>query len=349
MRGCDFAWGVVPGRERELARALKACGFGFVVRYLSRDTTKVISRAEAEAYRAEGLLIVTVYEDTATWMLGGEAAGHAAAVLARDQLRMAGAPRHAPAYFADDFPITPGPQITEMNACLSAAALMLGGTETGIYGPLAAVKEAHPVRYRWQTVAWSNGVWAHDDNLRQFAVSGNTQGVQWDLDETMSPDFGQWDWGDPPKQPVPVTKPPRKHRVRKVAHAAGHAGKRAGKAAGNAVRAEPVLSSATLTALISGALAIASHHGVHIDPLTFKRILTAVVAVAGIGATIMSRPVRVGALATAMGTAATAATAFGLHVPVPWLSADMPIAALIAGLLVRGHVSPKSKGGKPVG
>ena len=124
MRGVDFAWGVVPGRERELAKALKAQGFGFVVRYLSQTTSKVITRAEAEAYHAEGLAIVTVYEDGATWMLGGAQAGTAAARLARQQLDAAGAPAHAPVYLADDFPVTPA-QMETVNACLAGAAVGL--------------------------------------------------------------------------------------------------------------------------------------------------------------------------------------------------------------------------------
>src|SRR5260370_14892397 len=106
MRGCDVAWGVIPGREREFARALKRRGFGFIVRYLCTDPSKRLSRAEVRAYKAEGIHIVTVYEDAADALLGGEPAGHAQAVAAKQQLAEAGAPAHAPVYFAADFPAT---------------------------------------------------------------------------------------------------------------------------------------------------------------------------------------------------------------------------------------------------
>jgi|GEM_PF-1336104 len=196
MRGVDFAWGVVPGRERELARALAAQGFGFVVRYLSAvDPTKNLTAAEVQAYRAEGLLIVTVYEDAATWMLGGSQAGTAAAETARRELAALGAPAHAPVYFADDFQITAG-QIAVIDACLDATAAVLTQARNGIYGPLAAVTQARHVAYRWQTAAWSAGQWLPGDNLRQYATGGVTDGVRWDLDEAMTPDFGQWEWAE---------------------------------------------------------------------------------------------------------------------------------------------------------
>ena len=198
MRGCDFAWGVIPGRERELARALKAQGFRFVVRYLSQTLSKVITRAEAEAYHAEGLAIVTVYEDGANWMLGGAAAGKAAAELAQRQLTAAGAPGHAPVYLADDFQVTPA-QFPALDACVAGAEQVHGKDQTGIYGPLAAVQDIH-ARYRWQTAAWSGGAWDPADDIRQYATGGTTLGVQWDLDESMAPDFGQWQWPQVPSR-----------------------------------------------------------------------------------------------------------------------------------------------------
>jgi len=173
--GCDFAWGVRPGTELHLARALRAAGFDFVIRYLSRDPSKNITAAEVKAYKAEGLGIVTVYEDAAAWMLGGAQAGTDAARLAKDQLRQVGAPEHAPVYFADDFQIS-AEQIPAIDACLDATAFVLTETDNGIYGPLAAVSKALHVRYRWQTVAWS-GAWWPADNIRQYAVTGNTAGV----------------------------------------------------------------------------------------------------------------------------------------------------------------------------
>lgn len=207
MKGCDWAWGVVPGRERELARALRAQGFRFVVRYLSSDPTKNLTRAEVAAYRAEGMDIVTVWEDAADAVLGGAAAGRYAAVTAKAQLALLGAPAHAPVYFAMDFQVTPD-QIAQADAYLDATAFVLTEELNGVYGSYTAVTQAKHVHYKWQTVAWSAGQWSPSDEIRQYAVSGVTDGAQWDLDEATVSDFGQWKWPAPPAREYDyVTRP----------------------------------------------------------------------------------------------------------------------------------------------
>jgi hypothetical protein len=332
-RGCDFAWGVKPGTERHLARALKRHGFHFVVRYLGRDPSKNITHAEVRAYKAEGLDIVTVYEDAATWMLGGAQAGTDAARLARDQLHAAGAPDHAPVYFADDFAVT-AQQLPALDACLNATAFVLSDQENGIYGPLAAVSKAEHVRYRWQTVAWSGGVWAPDDDIRQYAISGMTMGVQWDVDVSYGQDFGQWQWPGP----APHRKEKKVATVIKSTRRKLH----------HLIQSEPVLTSGGLAGVLGPAVAfLAKHAGLHLTTTQVHATLTIIVALTSAYAAARTTKPSVTLITGALATAATAATAFGLHMPPHLLGAEMPIAAMIVSLLVRSHVSPKSGGTVP--
>ena len=411
MRGCDFSWGVVPGRERELAKALKAQGFGFVVRYLSQTTSKVITRAEADAYHAEGLGIVTVYEDGAAWMTGGLQAGADAAALAQRQLAEAGAPGHAPVYLADDFQVTPA-QFDVLDACVAGAEQVHGKDQTGIYGPLAAVQDIR-ARYRWQTAAWSGGQWDGGDSIRQYATGGTTFGVQWDLDESRTADFGQWQWPQAPhvsdyittgkeslaqvaqahgtrtaviirltleydklfvphlasyidaenlNAPMPrgitlrvpgpaVVIEPKPRPVRKAAVAVRAATIRTGNATHAAIASEPALTAGGTAGILSAVLALFQHHlGLHLTVTEVNAAITTLVAWAGIVTTIDTRPVRVGVIATALATLATAVASFGIHLPPSVVGGEMPVAALIAALLVRSHVSPKSApGGTAVG
>jgi hypothetical protein len=72
--------------------------------------------------------------------------------------------------------------------------------------------------------------------------------------------------------------------------------------------------------------------------------LTILTALASAYSAIRTRPLRVPVLAGAAATVATAPAAFGLHVSPTWIGAEMPVVSLVAGLLLRMHVSPKLKG-----
>jgi hypothetical protein len=63
---------------------------------------------EVRAYREFLLHIVTVFEDSATELLGGDPAGRSMPLAAKQQLASLGAAEHAPVYFAADFPATGG-------------------------------------------------------------------------------------------------------------------------------------------------------------------------------------------------------------------------------------------------
>lgn len=338
MRGCDFAWGVVPGREHELAKALKREGFGFVVRYLSSDPSKNLTRAEVKAYKAVGLHIVTVFEDAAAALLGGRTTGRGMAVESKQQLATLGAPEHAPVYFAADFPVTPE-QMPALDAALDGTAFVLTEELNGIYGSYAAVSQARHVHYKWQTVAWSAGMWSPSDHIRQFATGGVTDRVQWDLDEAMVADFGQWIW---PKEKPLAPPAPKKHPVKRVAHKVKAAVKKTHAAAKHTVTHEPVVTGAGAAGGLAAFVAfIAAHLGLHLTATEMHYTLTALTALATLFAAVRTRPVAVTAIPGALATIAVAALAFHFRWPASVIATDTAMVAAGLSVVLRQGVSPK--------
>jgi len=143
-----------------------------------------------------------------------------------------------------------------------------------------------------------------------------------------------------------LTHEPRvpKHRVRKAAAAVRGAVMRTASAGHAAVAAEPALTAGTAAGALSAGVALLQHKaGLHLSVTEVSAAVTAIVALAGTATTIATRPVRVGVIATALGTLAAAASLFGVHLPPAVVGGEMPAAALIAALLVRQHVSPAAR------
>lgn len=178
--------------------AMKTTGVKFVCRYVSpeprNDTNgKNLVPSECSALLNAGFQIVLVYEPgDPQWMLGGKAAGVAAAQdfdAVASVLRMPGIVM----YGAADFDATPDEQ-TPINACLNGMASVLGLNRTGIYGgyyPVTRALAAAACSYAWQTLAWSGGQWNAADGIRQ-GLQITVGGVSVDIDTSMGPDFGQW-------------------------------------------------------------------------------------------------------------------------------------------------------------
>jgi hypothetical protein len=323
-RGCDFAWGVQPGHERALARALKRAGFNFVIRYLSFDQSKNLTRAEVEAYRAEGLDIVTVWESTATVALGGAAEGRQDAMAARELLHELGAPAHAPVYFAVDFDITPE-QVPALDAYLDATAYVMTEQLNGVYGGYAADGAKH-VHYRWQTTGWSQGKWRIADVLRQPGPQGETEGVTWDADIAEGADFGQWKWMH--------AAPAKEKALRKTARQTVRRTRRA-------MAAEPVLTAGSGASVLSALMAALLHSkAIHLPPAQIKTVLDVIVAVAGIAATVKVTPKAPAAVTAVVGTLATGLATAVAHVAPTTMAALLPAAALVVSHQVRNQVSP---------
>jgi len=140
-----------------------------------------------------------------------------------------------------------------------------------------------------------------------------------------------------------TTAAARPSRVRHAAVRAAGGVKTTATAARAVVRSEPVMTSAvTLAAVAPAAVPALRHAGLHLTATEASAALTILTALASAYAAIRTRPVRVPVLTGAAATIATAVAAFGLHIPASWIGAETPLVALLAGLLLRVHVSPKS-------
>jgi hypothetical protein len=185
--GIDYAWQhpSLPG------------GCSFVLRYLSNDPSKNLTRGEADSLRSQGQDIGVVWETTTNEVDGGHDAGVAAAQKAEAQAAAAGMPAGSPIYFAVDYDAQVGPIIS---AYFQGVAEVLGGVRrVGVYGGyrvVSALLDAGLVAYIWQTSAWSqyqdaNGKnyikWDPRCHIQQYAYNN-----VYDWNRTDAGDFGQW-------------------------------------------------------------------------------------------------------------------------------------------------------------
>ena len=193
-RGLDYA-GARPG-----GRAIRDAGYGFVVRYLSDGGAslpgKLLTRAEADDLRANGIQIVSNWETTASWMLGGYQAGVEAAQRALEQVLRCGGRRDRPIYFSADWDAAPSEQAA-IDDCLRGCASVIGAENVGVYAGRHIVRRCldnGTAKWAWQTYAWSGGEWEPRANIRQRNDLGyaHVDGVQCDINEAMTADYGQW-------------------------------------------------------------------------------------------------------------------------------------------------------------
>ncbi len=175
--------------------ALKAAGYGFVIRYVSAaGNAKNITSSEAQTLQAAGLGIIIVFESTANEMQNGYSAGVADANTAVTTATAAGAPANFFCYFACDFDAQPSDQ-TAINAYLDGAASVLGVSRVGFYGgyaPLKNVLDAGKATKGWQTTAWSSGNIDPRISLYQYLYNQTSAGGSYDIDEGFGSDLGQW-------------------------------------------------------------------------------------------------------------------------------------------------------------
>ena len=193
-RGIDYAW------KHPNPQAIKDAGFDFVVRYYSRDPSKNLTRAEADALAAVGLWIVGNWEHGAQDALGGNAAGIANARLARSLADACGQPRNRPIYESDDWDVTPAQEAT-ITDYLRGWDSEIGVAQVGEYAgfyPLRVQRDAGVTSWEWQPRAWSGGQWEPRVNIRQTGTA-MVGGVLVDTNEAWSPDYGQWQPGRLPE------------------------------------------------------------------------------------------------------------------------------------------------------
>lgn len=146
----DYSWG------RPNLGELRSLGYVGVMRYLSWDSTKNLSRDEVTAIHAAGLWVGLNWEGTGNWAELGQGAhgGRAAGAEAGRQARALGAPTSVPIFVSADYDVTPDQHAT-IGAYLDAFA-DASGYPVGIYGEgqlLNAMLAAGHARFGWNTNA----------------------------------------------------------------------------------------------------------------------------------------------------------------------------------------------------
>jgi hypothetical protein len=205
MKGLDYSSG------RPNLAAVKAAGYGFVVRYLFAPAPggKGITKAEATVIRAAGLGLVVVYEEYAGRAKEGIASGVADGKIALAFARAIGFPESRPIYFAVDFDATT-PQQPVIDAYLRGAGSVLGTARVGVYGSFGVVERCYvsgSARWYWQTYAWSGGKVSTHTHLLQYNNGQVVAGASVDLNQSRQLDFGAWDPVTAVVKPVVVAKP----------------------------------------------------------------------------------------------------------------------------------------------
>lgn len=189
MTGLDYA-GRSPG-----AAAVKAAGFGFVARYLSRYTSKVITAGEYQDMTNNGVGVVLVFEDYANQALNGYNQGVSDAQFALAQARGIGWPEDRPIHFAVDFDISDA-QKPIAGQYMRGVASVLGLGRTGAYGGYWWIKycadnNLAAANARWQAVAWSGGNIHPTATLFQQLAGTVVNGTSCDINQALKADFGQ--------------------------------------------------------------------------------------------------------------------------------------------------------------
>lgn len=196
MLGVDYPW------SHPAPAALRAAGVGFAMRYLSNDSSKNLSLAEANALAAQGIWSGVVWETTATRALAGRAAGATDARAALAQAQACGMPDGRPIYFAVDTDTT----WSQVAPYFQGIRDVLPLGQVGVYGGIRIIQGAASsglVSWYWQAEAWSGGRWDPHAHIRQ-AGSLTVGGVSCDRNTSMFADFGQWMPGRTPNAPAPA-------------------------------------------------------------------------------------------------------------------------------------------------
>jgi hypothetical protein len=210
-QGCDYSF------SRPDPACLHASGIRFAVRYTSiGQSAKNMTSEEVRALVAAGIAVVTVFEETAGHMLGGHAAGVAAARASVELAEQCGMPDGRPHYYALD--VDPNhlsvQQWRAVMDYLDGAASVHGKAATGVYAGFRGIEELVPAwaPWGWQTFAWSDGRWSAKAVLQQYRNGVTRCGGQIDLDQALAADYGQWGLKE---EDVPLTD----EDIRKVAGA----------------------------------------------------------------------------------------------------------------------------------
>lgn len=189
--GLDYAGGRPGGA------AIKAAGYGFVLRYLSSGGTglpgKLLTAEEYTDLTANGISVAVNWETTADRMLSGFSGGVADAQTAAQVALTVGHPVSKPIYFSADFDATVGEQ-QAIDDYLRGAASVITAARVGIYGSYyvcGRCLDNGTAQWAWQAAAWSGGQVESRANLYQRIGTVTVGGVECDVNEAIRRDFGQ--------------------------------------------------------------------------------------------------------------------------------------------------------------
>lgn len=175
-----------------------AAGSSVALRYLSRSTSKVITRSEHEAYKQGGIDLVLVFEDSGRPDISGYAGGKADAEFAlRQAVAVLGSPPRPPRIrFAADY--DPAGDAEATDAYYDGVAAVMHRSTCGPYGGIEVVARQAKRGFEalWQTYAWSNGAFFGSpyNSAYQYSNGHTIGGVGVDFNDLYGSDFGQWDY-----------------------------------------------------------------------------------------------------------------------------------------------------------
>ncbi len=217
LRLIDFTERLVPADQ------IKAAGYAGAIVYVSESRPganfdfKPVSRGYADALRALGLHIVSVYQfgkpgwpDPSDFTRGYDG-GVADAQTALRLHAAAGGPDSAPIFFSVDEDIDVSTWKSLAAEWLRGINSVLGVGRTGIYGHARACAWAIDDGvigrsttagrwWAWQTSAWSHGEREARAVLYQAVVNTPSNpgplvaGIHVDVDDVLAADYGQWDF-----------------------------------------------------------------------------------------------------------------------------------------------------------
>lgn len=201
----DYAW------QHPDPAAIKADGYDVVMRYLSHDSSKDLTAAEAVALHSAGLSIGLVWETTARRAADGFNAGVADAREANARADELGFPKGCPLFYAVDYDAEPSVASAYFNGIATVA-----GRPIGVYGSYRVVEQmlSEHALYGWQATAWSYDVEQHRVMVshkahlfqrmhRTLAPLAGVRDSAWDENAVLAL-FPLWE----PNSPAQPTPPP---------------------------------------------------------------------------------------------------------------------------------------------
>lgn len=190
-KGLDEDWAKASPGEA------KTQGYTFIIGYVSQDDTgKNLSLMDIDLAHEAGLDVGIVYEFNPRSALGGRDQADNDFYVARFHANALGVPQHVCLYVAVDFDVQEA-DLPEVRAYVARWTILCRtyGWRSGVYSGYRVCADTDVkafTDFRWQTYAWSGGLWASGLALKQLHNGVTVGGASVDLDESVVFDWGQW-------------------------------------------------------------------------------------------------------------------------------------------------------------